>query len=541
MVGDRRLTAVRRILVTRRNGWALATVLALLGILLGAQPLSGAVDLTGQALGAATRLLLDVGWLLLLLAAAGLATGLYLSSSQGRTAARRLRWLRGRLTTRPVIVGTAAAALLVALVLVVVVVPPRFTANRQFKTASEELKAQSDVRTTLLQGFAALLVLTGAAIGAAVTLRQVRATHLQIANTAEASNKQLERTREGQITDRYTKAVDQLGSEHLDIRLGGIYALERIARDSPDDRATVEEVLTAFVRGHAPWPPPPAALAQEASTQQPRATAVQLFLPDGRPAAAKDTAGQPDEKVREQLGPAADVQAAVTVLRRREVPPGGLRPLDLIHVNLQGAGLNCANLQRARFEGANLQGANLHEANLQDANLSGANLQHAQLSSAKLQGAQLQEADLWRGRLLGANLQGADLGEANLQYAAIYGANLRDANLMAANLQHARLSRANLQGATLIGANLQHAWLSEADLQGANLSSANLQHARLSDANLPGGGDANLQHAWLLGTDLQGAQLGGANLQDTRADEQTRWPAGWDRAQAEARGVRYRD
>jgi membrane protein implicated in regulation of membrane protease activity len=62
-------------------------------------------------------------------------------------------------------------------------------------------------------------------------------------------------TQQGQITDRYIKAIEQLGSDKLDVRLGGIYALERIANDSPSDRATITEVLTAFVRGHAPWPP----------------------------------------------------------------------------------------------------------------------------------------------------------------------------------------------------------------------------------------------------------------------------------------------
>jgi hypothetical protein len=126
-------------------------------------------------------------------------------------------------------VGAAAAGLLAVLVLVVLVLPPLLGGN--------DRTVQNNVRTTLLQGFAALLILTGAAVGAAVTLRQVRTT------------------REGQITDRYTRAVDQLGSQHLDVRLGGIYALERIARDSPPDRPTIEEVLTAYVRGHAPWPP----------------------------------------------------------------------------------------------------------------------------------------------------------------------------------------------------------------------------------------------------------------------------------------------
>ena len=64
-------------------------------------------------------------------------------------------------------------------------------------------------------------------------------------------------SREGQVTDRYTKAVEQLGSDKLDVRIGGIYALERIARDSAKDHPTVMEVLTAFIRDHSrePWPP----------------------------------------------------------------------------------------------------------------------------------------------------------------------------------------------------------------------------------------------------------------------------------------------
>jgi hypothetical protein len=65
-------------------------------------------------------------------------------------------------------------------------------------------------------------------------------------------------SRQGQVTDRYTKAVEQFGSDKLDVRIGGIYALERIARDSRRDQSTVMEVLAAFVREHAEkWPLPP--------------------------------------------------------------------------------------------------------------------------------------------------------------------------------------------------------------------------------------------------------------------------------------------
>ncbi len=71
------------------------------------------------------------------------------------------------------------------------------------------------------------------------------------------SRRTFELTEQGQVTDRYTKAIEQLGSDKLDVRIGGIYALERIARDSAKDHPTVMEVLTAFIREHSrePWPP----------------------------------------------------------------------------------------------------------------------------------------------------------------------------------------------------------------------------------------------------------------------------------------------
>jgi hypothetical protein len=40
-------------------------------------------------------------------------------------------------------------------------------------------------------------------------------------------------------SDRYTKAIEQLGSDKLDVRSGGIHALERITVDSKRDHPTV--------------------------------------------------------------------------------------------------------------------------------------------------------------------------------------------------------------------------------------------------------------------------------------------------------------
>jgi hypothetical protein len=95
-------------------------------------------------------------------------------------------------------------------------------------------------------------------------VNQARGTMLQLLGGlvlgagAVATWRQLRVAREGQVTDRFTRAVDQLGRPEVDVRIGGIYGLERIARDSAVDRIMVTEVLTAFVRQHAPWPPRPA-------------------------------------------------------------------------------------------------------------------------------------------------------------------------------------------------------------------------------------------------------------------------------------------
>ena len=104
--------------------------------------------------------------------------------------------------------------------------------GRQPGQRRRRLQAASGFRTAVIAGLAGLAAL-GSLVMAARTYRL---------------------TQQGQITDRYTKAIEQLGSDKPEVRLGGIYALERIAKDSAPDGATIAEVLTAFIRGRAPWP-----------------------------------------------------------------------------------------------------------------------------------------------------------------------------------------------------------------------------------------------------------------------------------------------
>lgn len=46
-------------------------------------------------------------------------------------------------------------------------------------------------------------------------------------------------------TQRYAGAMALLSSEQLEVRLGGVYALERLARESASDHGPIMEVLAA--------------------------------------------------------------------------------------------------------------------------------------------------------------------------------------------------------------------------------------------------------------------------------------------------------
>jgi hypothetical protein len=101
--------------------------------------------------------------------------------------------------------------------------------------------------TTIVQSLGGIAVLTG-----------IYFAWANLRNTQRTQAETLRLTNEGQITERFTKAIDQLGATdnqgqpRLELRLGGIYALERIARESKEDHWPIMEVLTTYVRVHAP-------------------------------------------------------------------------------------------------------------------------------------------------------------------------------------------------------------------------------------------------------------------------------------------------
>ena len=246
------------------------------------------------------------------------------------------------------------------------------------------------------------------------------------------SQAEMQLTQQRLITERFSKAVEQIGNNKEEVVIGGIYSLERIAKDSPKDQWTIMEVLTSYIRKNSPIP-----------------SNIQQLEPEER------------QKALEKLPSVSiPVQAALTVIGRRKVEndqagdnlagttdSNKIKFLDLSGTNLRGANLILANLNLANLNGANLIGANLIGANLIGANLNEAYLYGAYLNRAYLNEAYLNRANLDRANLNRANLNGAILDRADL-----IGADLNEADLIGANLNRANLNRANLIGANLIGA-----------------------------------------------------------------------------------------
>lgn len=242
-------------------------------------------------------------------------------------------------------------ALIVGLLVGCTIVFPRYSAASDMDhatvTPTELARARNDVRTTLLQGFGGMVLL----LGAYLTWRQ---TQLGRA----ASREELQLTREGQLTDRFTRAVDQLGSKDVAVRVGGIYALGRIADESITDRASIADLLTAYVRRNAPWPP-------DAKSPFPADFPLDQL---------------PHLSVR-----APDIQAILTVLGRRTPSPAYLAlwtSLDLSSTDLRRSTLVGSNLWRVRFRGASLARAWLFKADLRGVDFRDADLRDANLREA---------------------------------------------------------------------------------------------------------------------------------------------------------------
>ncbi|MEV4054894.1 pentapeptide repeat-containing protein [Amycolatopsis sp. NPDC049688] len=346
---------------------------------------------------------------------------------------------------------------------------------------------------------------TGAAAIAAVYITN---------QTLDATRRQNAVTEQGQYTDRFGRAVEQLGSDKLDIRLGGIYALELLSRDSTRDRLTVFEVLSAFVRVHVSsssdsnaCPAPEG--STDTGTPAPLPTDVRSALTVlGRRADALEPRGSRADLTGICLTAVTDLSALRlsnldlerSNLDRQVLLNTDFRLADLSKVSLQKADLSAKGIveiinahppsaDRHFFDslGGKDLGTRFDGAFLQATNLSGAKLVLAQFANAVILQAILRESDLRYASFAAVReLAGADFTGSKLDFAIFSGVNVNGADFTAASLRYADLSNADFQYANLRGADLRNADLRGAKLSGADLRGADLRGAEMDGADLTG-------------------------------------------------------
>jgi hypothetical protein len=280
------------------------------------------------------------------------------------------------------------------------------------------LAAENSARSTLAQILGGIFVFTGL---------YFTATGLK------NSSSTLELSRQGQITERYTKGVQQLSAkDQPDVVIGGIYTLGRIPKESPTDHWSIMEVLTAYVRRAAPV---------------------------DRQVLECNITESPEDVLSVAVRP--NVQAVMHVLRQRNVELEkdmaeklNLEFSDLARVNLRGATLNAA-----LFDSSILKGGSLDD----NASLKGASFQYANLAYTSFAGAKLQTAVFAYAKCLrGTDFTGADLT----------GADFRGSNF-------------------LVDTNFTNAVMNDADFSNLDLSKVvglkkeQLQHTKLFGTTLP--------------------------------------------------------
>ena len=405
--------------------------------------------------------------------------------------------------------------------------------------------------------------------------------------------------KEGHITDRINKAVEQLGAEktvkvrgqdadgkevnheetrpNIEVRIGAILSLERIAQDSTThdkgrDHVRVMEILCAYVRENSnarkpvDFPEPEweslkdgASVVERAVHEEkleerfgpfysgskawewartlpkPRADVALVLKVIGRRTVAQRRAEAawpeaPDEttlwpfdrpcpRLPDEAGEAALSSEALEDFRQRlKAWQDTLAAYKGYRLGLTGANLQRADLAATRPDASD---AVFGGARLSGTRLEGANLGQARMEGANLGQARMEGASLWQARMEGASLgqarmEGADLGQARMEGAYLGEARMEGADLRQARMEGAYLGEARMEGASLWQARMEGAHLIEARMEGASLGGARMEGADLKQARMEG---ADLRRARMEGADLRGVVMDGrTDLKDAALD-----------------------
>jgi uncharacterized protein YjbI with pentapeptide repeats len=283
-------------------------------------------------------------------------------------------------------------------------------------------------------------------VGGLALILTFAATWAQLDDSRRASEKTLELAAQQQHSERFSRAIEQLGSPSRVSRVAAMAGLAAVVRGPvPADREPALQVVLAYLR----------------TAHRPPASGVTMNL--GFP--PRDCLRPP---ARPTL-PKPDMQAAMAIIIAHAELNERLHDLS----NLDFTALDADSVD---FSGAHLNGARLNEANLNEARFANAELVDSRFYRACLRGTSFRNVSAW-----GVVFIGSDLSEADFSQADLSRGNLQWSGLERASFISADLRAANLEGAALRGASLD-----SADLRGADLRRTGVTESQLSSARTDG-------------------------------------------------------
>ncbi|MGC1496489.1 MAG: pentapeptide repeat-containing protein [Sulfitobacter sp.] len=286
---------------------------------------------------------------------------------------------------------------------------------------------------------------------------------------AVVAQKQVNVAEQGMITDRINKAVEGLGAEklvknkssettepNLEVRIGAIYALERIARDSPRDHIPISQIFCAYIRHNN------ASLGQ---------------------------------KTR------ADVQIAVDVISRRSLEMLNYErdhnyQLDLSGCQFRGMTINSAIFENADFSetvwaGCSLSNSNFTNAKLENCHFIESKIEDsifhgAEMSGFKIEGCTLERNSFKKGTLNGmqvisstfvsVSFNSSDLHNAYFAETSLSRCVFRDSDFYNLHLQNSHVFRGDFRGLQIKGLRLE----GRSEFENCNFLGAGLRTIDLS-------------------------------------------------------------
>jgi hypothetical protein len=211
---------------------------------------------------------------------------------------------------------------------------------------------------------------------------------------------------DGMITDRFSRAVEQLGAHAegrplCEVRIGAIHSLERLALDSRSDCEAVIKVLTSYLRQHC--------IPPDEST--PAAGTVSLEI--------EDETQERKRLKQEDRGKRAIVQAVLNTVgklnSRRSALDRKHTPLDLRYLDLRGYEFLNLNLQHCQLRETDVSGSTFAVVDARQSEWNKVIAKGCTFTSVKLEDAQMRSAVLEDAQFRNVWLDGADLTGAAIE------------------------------------------------------------------------------------------------------------------------------